>query len=279
MIDVRDAAHLGENAYVPEHMVGYVNAVSGAEAFLVDGFLVYQAGERLVFVGYPPGETFDERKARKAWDKALRRFRPGEAVFIGPELPAWLKPGGPVVEDRYYLLDLERLRVSQKVRNMLTRARREVTVAGAREVTQEHVGLIESFLRAHDVEEGTRHIFSRIGAYVTGVPTARLFEARDRRGGLVAFDVAEFGAAGYAFYMFNFRSLELRVPGVSDLLLAHLIEQAGSEAKRWVNMGLGISPGVVRFKTKWGARPFLQYVACSQQQKGNRLVSALLDKL
>lgn len=279
MIDVRDASHLREHACVPEHMVGYVTAVSGAEAFLVDEFLMYKGGERLVFVGYPVGETFDEKKARKAWDKALRRFRPIEAVFIGPELPAWLKPTGPVAEDRYYLLDLERLRASQKVRNMLTRARREVTVTGTKEATQEHVELIESFLRAHDVEEGTRHIFSRIGEYVKGVPTARLFEARDHRGGLVAFDVAEFGAAGYAFYMFNFQSSERYVPGVSDLLLAHLIEQARSEAKRYVNLGLGISPGVVRFKTKWGARPFLQYIACTQEQKGNRLMSALLDKL
>ena len=86
--------------------------------------------------------------------------------------------------------------------------------------------------------------------------TAHLLEARksDR---LVAFSIADMGSACYAFYQFNFRSNKIAVPGASDLLFYELIRLAQSAGKQAINLGLGIHPGIRRFKEKWGGKPFL----------------------
>jgi hypothetical protein len=75
----------------------------------------------------------------------------------------------------------------------------------------------------------------------------------------MAFDVADFTARDYTFYLFNFRARPSAVPGASDLLLQALIEEARGLGKPFVNLGLGIDGGVAFFKKKWGGVPFLRY--------------------
>ena len=69
----------------------------------------------------------------------------------------------------------------------------------------------------------------------------------------------DLGAADYAFYLFNFRSGKLNVPGASDLLIHEMVRLAQLKGKKAVNLGLGINSGVRRFKEKWGGTPFLEY--------------------
>ncbi len=95
------------------------------------------------------------------------------------------------------------------------------------------------------------------------MPTAWIFEARNQGEELVAFDIAEFGSKYYAMYMFNFSSKDRPAPGASDLLLSGILNQAMTEQKKYINLGLGINPGVTFFKTKWGGTPFLPYTFCS----------------
>ena len=40
-----------------------------------------------------------------------------------------------------------------------------------------------------------------------------------------------------------------------------MLQLARSEAKQAVNLGLGLHPGVRRFKEKWGGRPFIRHCA------------------
>jgi hypothetical protein len=162
---------------------------------------------------------------------------------------------------------------------MLRRASRDTRVESAREIRKEHLSLIGEFLAAHPVSQELGYIFDRIPAYVSAVPTARIFSARDRTGALIAFDVAEFGAKDFAFYQFNFRSRTQYVPGASDLLLDAVITAAQSEGKRYLNLGLGINPGVRRFKEKWGGQPFLPYEYCRYSPGHLTLFDALLQKL
>jgi hypothetical protein len=88
--------------------------------------------------------------------------------------------------------------------------------------------------------------------------TARVLEAR-KGARLAAFNIVDFGSTDFAFYMFNFRSTKVVVPGASDLLFYQMLQLAQSEAKQAVNLGLGLHPGVRRFKEKWGGRPFLRH--------------------
>ena len=116
--------------------------------------------------------------------------------------------------------------------------------------------MIAEFIESHDIGKDTQYIFDRIPAYVAASETAVVMNARDDEGKLIAFDVAEFAAKDYAFYMFNFASRKMHVPGVSDLLLNHLIQSAKERGKRFINLGLGINKGVAFFKDKMGKGPF-----------------------
>jgi hypothetical protein len=263
MITASEQAYISEHAYVPEHLPHYVSAISRSEPFLIGDFVAHLAGANLVFVGYPLGGDFTDAGMLAALEEAKTRFEPALISIVAPTLSSALEACSPSPTDAYYRLDLSDLRLPKKTRNMLARARREVSVStGA--FGREHQRLVKDFMRARRLDDATRFIFKRIPEYAK-CDTALVFEARTGRGELAAFDIAEFGARGYAFYMFNFRSRKFNLPGVSDLLLAQIVERARAEGKRYLNLGLGIDAGIAFFKKKWGARPFLQHVTCVQE--------------
>ena len=255
MITLEEENFLTHHAYVPEHLPGYGRAFSGGDPFLLEGYLGYLREETLVWVGYPLGEAFQEEKMQSALEAAIKKLRPSRVAVMAPSFSG--TGGEKKSADFYHRLELPSLRVPSKIKNMVHRAGRELTIEKGREFRREHQTLIDAFLGSREVEEGTRIIFSKIEAYLSSVPTAWVFEARDSRGRLLGFDVADFGAGEYAFYQFNFRSREAPVPGTSDLLLHALIREAQERGKTYLNLGLGINEGVAFFKKKWGGRPFL----------------------
>jgi hypothetical protein len=268
-----------EHAYVPEHIPQYVSAISQAEPFLLDDFLAYATKDRLIFVGYPLTEAFDEGQMAKALEAATKRFRPREVSLIAPVIPSSIDNCVHSPSDYYYRLDLSTLSVSQKLRNMLTRASRELSLTQSRDFDQGHQMMIDDFVKVHPVNEATQFIFQRIGDYVSSSSTAWIFDARNKRGELVAFDVAEFRPKNYAIYMFNFSSDILYVPGVSDLLLSQLVKRAQEGDKRYINLGLGINAGVTFFKKKWGGVAFLPYTFWTYQAPRWENLDGLLQKL
>jgi hypothetical protein len=244
-------------AYVPEHMPGYATAISGGETFLLENYPCYREKEFLVFIGYPLRDPFDETKMEKILAAAIERFTPSRVALIAPSISR--REGERGDSDAYYQLDLDPLKIQAKVKNMIHRASRELQVEKGREFLGEHRQLVEDFLKTRRVSGGTHTIFQKIQEYLASVPTAWVFSARARDGRLAGFDIAEFGAKDYAFYMFNFRSSQNAAPGTSDLLLYELIRAAQQQGKRFVNLGLGVNAGVTFFKRKWGGRPFLNH--------------------
>jgi hypothetical protein len=257
MIDSHQRAYIAEHAYVPEHLPDYVSAISRTEPHLIENFVVHVQASNLIFVGYPLKGKWDEDLMIAALDLAKNHFNPTSISIISPVIPSSFKHATPSTPDAYYRLDLKNLSIPKKTRNMVKRARGEVTIQRG-QFGRKHKRLIKAFLRQRDFDEATRFIFQRVPAYLS-CDSAALFEARNTRDDLVAFDIADFGARRYAFYMFNIRSWKHKIPGVSDLLLKHILEQAQKAGKRYLNLGLGINPGVAFFKQKWGAKPFLQY--------------------
>ncbi|MCJ7774258.1 MAG: hypothetical protein MUP22_14140, partial [Desulfobacterales bacterium] len=69
----------------------------------------------------------------------------------------------------------------------------------------------------------------------------------------------DLGSTDFAYYLFNFRSKHIHIPGASDLLFWEMILLAQSNGKKAINLGLGINDGIRRFKQKWGGKPFLPY--------------------
>jgi hypothetical protein len=251
MITPSELAYIAGHAYVPEHLPHYVTAISQTEPFVIDDFVLHVSGTHLIFVGYPLTGNFNNEQMQESLDKAKARFKPVVVSVVAPALIGALKESALSPPDEYYRLDLLNLVIPRKTGSMLKRARRDVSVCIGK-FGKEHMGLVTDLMRTHRLDNAMQFIFQRLHEYVT-YDSAVVFEARTTHGDLAAFDVAEYGAKHYAFYMFNCRSREHKVPGASDLLLAHIIERAQAEGKRYVNLGLGINAGITFFKTKWGA--------------------------
>lgn len=296
MIDADERRHIASLAYVPEHLPAYVTAMTGCQPHLTGDFVFYTCGDRLIFVGYPLSGLYDEAAWLAALEAASARSRtaggPRLTSITAPVLPAALKASFAAPPDVYYRLDLDGLRPSKKVRNLLHRAERDLTVATATATGREHRRLVDEFLDVTPLQEDARFIFKRLDRYAGGELTRTLrthlgvrqdrgpgaplvLEARNAAGQLVAFDVAAFSDGGVAFYLFSFRSRHLYVPGASDLLLARLIAEAQTRSCRYVNLGLGINQGVRRFKEKWGATPFLPHHSCVVERSASAWEDAL----
>lgn len=279
MITAAQQGYIEDYAYVPEHLPQYVTAISQTEPFLFKDFLAYAGKDRLIFVGYPLKEAFEEKRMRSALEEAIKRFNSERVSLIAPFIPSSINNCVRPLSDHYYRLDLSSLSISQKLRNMLSRAGRELSVERNKKFDEEHKKMVDDFLKTHPVDEATRFIFKRIDEYLSSSTTAWIFDARNKRNELVAFDVAEFKPRDYAIYMFNFGSDALYVPGDSDLLLSEVIQQAKTERKKYINLGLGINQGVTFFKKKWGGVAFLPYASCLYHPSRKENLEALLRKL
>jgi hypothetical protein len=279
MITAAQEDYIERYAYVPEHIPQYVTPISQAEPHLFGDFLVYAKKGHFILVGYPLSETFEEKRLVKALEDAVKRLKPESVSLIAPAIPPSLQNGLHPPTDHYYRLDLSTLSISQKLRSMLRRAGRELSVGKNAYFDKEHVKIVEEFLKTHSVDEATRFIFQRIDTYLSSSKTASIFEARTVDGKLVAFDIAEFKPRDYAVYMFNFSSETRYIPGASDLLLSAVMQQAIAEGKKYINLGLGINLGVAFFKKKWGGVAFLPHAFCLYHPPREGLLEMLLQRL
>ncbi len=243
------------HAYVPEHLPDYVESISGAEPFLHEGHVCFVLQRHLIFLGYPLQKR--EIEIKDIYESACDRFRAKTVAFIGSSIPAEMGRAEDYTEDIYYKLDLPLKRLNQDVAYMIRRAERELHVSEGT-FGDEHKALVDQFLCERNLGPGHHEIFNKLPSYLNYSKTVALIEAR-KGDDLAAFNVIDFGSANYMYYMFNFRSLQINVPGASDLLLYEMARLAESKRKISINLGLGISPGVRRFKEKWGAVPFLVY--------------------
>jgi hypothetical protein len=279
MITAAQEDYIEQYAYVPEHIPRYVTPISQTEPHLFGDYLVYAKKGHFILVGYPLKEAFEGKRLERALEEAVQSLKPVSVSLIAPSIPSSLLQGASPFTDQYYRLDLSTLSISQKSRNMLRRAGRELSVSKNPHFAQEHRKIVEEFLKSHPADEATRFIFQRIDAYLSSSKTALLFEARSGDGGLVAFDIAEFMPRDYAVYMFNFRSQTRYIPGASDLLLSAVMQQAITEGKKYINLGLGINPGVSFFKEKWGGVVFLPHAFCLYHPPRKGLLEMLLQRL
>jgi hypothetical protein len=159
---------------------------------------------------------------------------------------------------------------------MVRRAGRELRVEeGA--FGKEHKRLVKAFLSSHPVSQEQKEIYKGIPRYLKRSRSTLLLDAR-KEDDLVAFNIVDMGSADYAFYLFNIRSPKVNVPGASDLLFHEMVRLAQAEKKKALNLGLGIHPGVRRFKEKWGGTHFLTHASALVTRKTLEM-GRLADKL
>ena len=282
-------SHITAEACVPEQLVHYVRAVSGRKAVLCQGYAAYIEGGRAVLAAYP-GTSRAEK-----WDAALSKIRSSteddipslasaladlsslcsSVSVISPFLPreAPEEARKAARSDCYWQLPLPAPRAGVKLRNMLSRAGRELTLS-EEFWKEEHQALVSRYLSTRQLSQGTRKIFSSLGNYVNasgtgsgspgdaGMGSVVMLAARRVDNSLAGCCIGDFSGLQTCFYMFSFRHPEAP-PGTADLLLSGLVGKAEALGHTRMNLGLGINPGIGFFKKKWGALPFLPYVETS----------------
>lgn len=274
MLNREERRFVYEHAYLPEHLPDYVEAVSGAEVHLLDDYLCFERGNHLIFIGYPLKNK--RRDTQKAYDSACEHFHPATVAIIAPEI--WLPPQTYEAqpEDTYYCLKLPLESVDPEVSYMVRRAGRELRVEEG-VFGKEHKRLVKGFISGHALSQEQVEIYKAIPRYIKRSRSTLLLEAR-KEDDLVAFNIVDMGSAHYAFYLFNFRWMKARVPGASDLLFHEMVRMAQAKGKMVLNLGLGIHPGVRRFKEKWGGTPFLTHASALVTRKPLEM-GRLADKL
>lgn len=264
-------AHITGAALTPDQLLPYVRAVSGLESRLCGGCALHHGGGHAVLVAYPPGTPEDADAMDAAVAEALTLPGLAHITVIAAARPTVAPAEATITQDAYWSLPLPLVmpagRPGQKLRNLLRRATREVSIeqtGGPGVWTAEHSALAEAFIekKRQALDEGSSYIFRRLGDYLAAAPQARLFSARDAAGRLLACAIGDFSSFSTAFYMFAFRSPEAP-PGTADALLAALAAEGAARGHSLLNLGLGMSEGVSFFKKKWGARPFLSCVETS----------------
>lgn len=271
---MRHCDNMAALALVPEHLATYVQAISGMDMHFCGSCPCYtgQEGEA-VLVGYPVGtcgdwDAEDKVRVQNAVDEAvaavleLPRLR--QLTVLAPVRPTAAPADASEERDVYWELPLPLPQpLPQKVRNMLHSAARLVQIErrdGAGGWSQEHRELVRHFCATHaDLAAGSIYIFEHLADWLDRSRDTQIFSARGQDGQLLACAIGDFTALDTAFYLFAFREAHCP-PGVADLLLHHIIQEATRLHHVRINLGLGINAGVTFFKTKWGARQMFPLV-------------------
>lgn len=269
MIGPDRLARVTARAVVPEQVIPYALAVGDGQPQWFGSCIGYRKGEHIVLAGYPLHDPRDDSAAAEAVDRVIDTPGVRSINFFGAARPPQTPPEVHSTADSYYGLTLPVHPPDQKLRNLLRRAGREVAVQSGRTLEPDHQSLVKRYLDGRPLSPGTRQIYSRIPCYLEHSPGSLVFSARRKdREALAAFAIGEFGSFSSAFFMFCFRDPLLAPPGSADLVLSALIGEARARGHSLVNLGLGIHPGVLFFKKKWGACPLLPYVEVTWDLRG-----------
>ena len=262
-------------AAVPEQVVAYVAAVAGSRPRMTADCVGYASDGTLVLVGYPLHDPRDTKAMAAAVDQALKMPGLERITVIGPARPSQAPEKAVVAQDSYYALPVPAPPPGQKLRNLLNRARRELSIVQGRRLENDHTALVQRYLDERRLAAGTRHIFGQLPRYIEASAGSLVVTGRLADGRLAAFAVGEFAPLATAFFMFCFRDPEVAPPGSADLVLSGLLEEAHQRGQTRMNLGLGVNAGIGFFKRKWSAEPFLPFVEVSWEVTPRGFISKL----
>ncbi len=266
---------------MPEHIPALMAAISQAAPFLIEDYLGFAKDNWVIFVGYPLETPFDAAQCDQRVARALELHHPDYLWFIGPEIPPSLARSCRARQsDWYYRLNLTETKIRSTLEREVRQAARSLTVVHSQAFTREHQSLVDELMHRETLPAMIAELYRAMPAYVSQCKSALVLEARDAHGRLVAFFVIERAAEKFDTYVLGCHSKKRYVPHASDLLFSDMLAGARLRNKTEINLGLGVNPGIRRFKTKWGGAPFLKYEFCEcyfGAQKQPSMLDVLLD--
>lgn len=268
-------------AYVPDHVVGLMAAISGGRPVRFGEYLAFSRDNWLTLVGYPLAGPFVEAECQQAVEQAVAAVRPDTLWFIGPQVPALLAQAGAArASDEYLQLELQGLHIRAGLQRQAQAAGQALRVARERQYSRQHRALADEFLRRQELPELAAALYRSMPDLLAGSATACVLSAYTHKGKLSAFYVVETAAKQFDAYILGCYSRKHYVPHASDLLFYEMIELARANGKAAINLGLGVNDGIRRFKRKWGGRPYLKYEFCEvvyRRPSPMGLLEALLE--
>jgi len=250
-------------AYIPEHTVGLMTYLSGAEPFLVEDYFCCHKAGWVVLIGYPLRNEFNRDSFEGALNEIKKRFRPRYLSLIAPELPSSLSDSCRESDrDQYYTLEAKLPVLRSAINRNIRQARKVCSLKRADAMTESHVELMQEFADRVKPPARVRELLKKMPGYVQQSSTCVVIEARVPRKNLTAFYIVELAAQYFANYIIGCYSKKNYVRGASDLLLYETIQLALESGKQYIHLGLGVNAGIRRFKKKWGGVPFHKYEMC-----------------
>lgn len=249
-----------EQARIPEHSVQFMAAMSGGRPLSQDSYLFLHADDWLLAVGYPmhPDNNDD---CPESFDQALRKVRNYTKAHncwaISPKLPKRLRPHR-VNRDVYYTLHASHA-VPNRLSRLADQASSLLSVEIGRTFTAGHRRLWAEFTSRTALPPNVHELYVRTEQVLPQCPDLYLLNAWDKHGNLAACLLLDTAPRAFLSYLLGAHSRQHYTPYASDLLFREMIRLAREHGKKYLHLGLGVNPGIRRFKTKWGAIPGIAY--------------------
>lgn len=262
-LTTKEKASILSRAYVPEHSVDLMTAVSGSEAFHADEYFFCRKGDWIIIVGYPLSNDFDVGEFDLFVTGLIQRFRPAQISVIASEIPeSLLVQSNEKENDHYYTLDLGAGALSGRLKRIVRKASEKLTVERADEMHDAHDLLMHEFIARVRPPRRVERLLLQMPEYIRKQSDGVVLNAWDDRQGLAAFYVVDTAPWHFSTYVIGCHSRQNYVPGASDLLVYEMIELSRASGKQYIHLGLGVNEGIRRFKKKWGGVPTRRYEMC-----------------
>jgi hypothetical protein len=247
-------------AYVPEHIPSLMKGISGAEVHRAGHYAVFVKENWLLFVGYPLFGEFFLLDCQNALEQTRDQFKPENLSFIGPQAPEiWQEYLAGSQSDTYFTLDLENWQPKPDLIRQSRKASKTLNVTTGSEFTRQHQRLVKELIERQPLPPLIAELYQAMPSYLRRSPSATLLEGRDLDDRLNAFYVIERAAENFDIYILGAYSKKHYIAHASDLLFLEMVNLAKQEGKTQLQLGLGVNPGIQKFKQKWGGKPFLPY--------------------
>jgi len=263
MLTAQEENYILAHAYIPEHVVGLITSLSAGEPFLIEDHFYCRKDEWIIFIGYPLQRRFDPDNFESVLNKIKSKFKPARISLIAPALPEGLVSNCRERDsDYYYTLDTRNPVLRSPIKRNLRKAARRLSVERAVHMGSAHQVLMHEFVQNVGPPVRVKNLLFKMPQYVRAAPHAFVLNAWRSNDELAAFYIIDMAAKDFANYIIGCYSKQNYVLGASDLLLMELIKSSKEFGKRYIHLGLGVNPGIRRFKEKWGAKPSRNYEMC-----------------
>lgn len=246
-----------KSAYVPEHSVELMRVLSGGEPFICEDYLYFTEDEWLMGIGYPLTGTYCQKSFQYSLNKAVKVTKPHEIWVACPQLPSDFKHS-LMEKDVFYILDPDG-KFPSRLLNLTDRAAESLRIEVSRSFTEAHQNLWDEFIPGRSMTSRVLKLYAGTQKTLKALPEVMFLNAWDKNSNLVSCLLLDFAPEKFSSYILGAHSRLNYVPYATDFLFREMINLSRKYNKDFIHLGLGVNPGITRFKTKWGAKKYCGY--------------------